>query len=54
MLDILYIALTFALFTLVALVAKGVERIGPRARSSAPRDVTRDATRNLTSSGGDA
>jgi len=26
-LDILYLALTFALFTLVALIAKGVERL---------------------------
>ncbi|WP_176697119.1 hypothetical protein [Microbacterium sp. 3J1] len=39
MLDIIYIALTLALFALVSLVAKGVERTGPRARGSAQRDA---------------
>ena len=39
MLDIIYLALTFALFALVALIAKGVERTGPRARGSDQRDA---------------
>jgi len=39
-LDIIYIALTLALFALVSLVAKGVERLGPHSRATAPRDLT--------------
>ncbi|WP_181157583.1 hypothetical protein [Microbacterium sp. MYb62] len=39
MLDIIYIALILALFALVSLVAKGVERTGPRARGSAQRET---------------
>ena len=39
MLDIIYIALTLALFALVSLVAKGVEKTGPRARGSAQREA---------------
>jgi hypothetical protein len=38
-LDIIYIALTLALFALVSLVAKGVERTGPSARGSAQREA---------------
>ncbi|WP_186307606.1 hypothetical protein [Microbacterium sp. 1.5R] len=40
MLDIIYIALTLALFALVTLIAKGVERQGPRARGSARSEAT--------------
>lgn len=39
MLDIIYLALTLALFALVSLVAKGVEKLGPRARGSAQREA---------------
>ncbi|WP_337002278.1 MULTISPECIES: hypothetical protein [unclassified Microbacterium] len=39
MLDIIYIALTLALFALVSLVAKAVEKAGPRARGSAQREA---------------
>ncbi|MBT2484384.1 MULTISPECIES: hypothetical protein [unclassified Microbacterium] len=39
MLDILYIALTIALFSLVSLVASGVERPGPRRGASARREA---------------
>ncbi|WP_217178755.1 hypothetical protein [Streptomyces sp. AC495_CC817] len=35
MLDIIYIALTLAVFALVALAASGLERMGPRAKASA-------------------
>ncbi len=38
-LDIIYVALTLALFALVALIAKGVERQGPRVRGSARREA---------------
>ncbi|MGN7189082.1 hypothetical protein [Microbacterium enclense] len=37
MLDVVFLAVTVALFALVALVAKGVERLGPEARPSSPR-----------------
>jgi hypothetical protein len=38
-LDIIYLALTLALFALVSLVAKAVEKTGPRARGSAQREA---------------
>ena len=37
MLDVVYIAATLALFALVALAARGVERLGPRSADPAPR-----------------
>jgi hypothetical protein len=36
-LDVIYLAATLALFALVGLIAKGVERTGPRPRGSAQR-----------------
>ena len=39
MLDAVYLAVTLALFALVALVAKGVERLGPLPRGSAQREA---------------
>ncbi|MBO9627269.1 MAG: hypothetical protein J7484_12970 [Microbacterium sp.] len=44
MLDIIYIALTLAVFALVALAASGVERMGPRAKTSARRDAAGEET----------
>lgn len=38
MLDIIYLALTLAVFALVSFAAAGVERLGPRARPAARRD----------------
>ena len=40
MLDIIYLALTLAVFALVALAASGVERMGPRAKSPARPDLS--------------
>lgn len=40
MFDLLYIALTLALFALASLLAKGVEQMRPRALSVDPRDRT--------------
>ncbi len=40
MLDVIYLATTLALFALVGLIAKGVENLGPRTRSTAPRGAT--------------
>ena len=40
MLDVIYLAMTLALFALVGLVAKAVEKLGPRARGSARREAT--------------
>ncbi|MCI9858883.1 hypothetical protein [Microbacterium proteolyticum] len=37
MLDAVFLAATVALFALVALVAKGVEKLGPEARPSSSR-----------------
>lgn len=39
MLDVLYLAATLALFALVALIAKAVEKLGPRPRGSAQREA---------------
>lgn len=39
MLDVIYLAATLALFAIVALVAKGVDRLAPRARVT-PRSDT--------------
>ncbi len=39
MLDIIYIALTLAVFALVALAASGVERMGPRAKPAVRPDL---------------
>jgi hypothetical protein len=36
-LDAVFLAATVALFALVALVAKGVEKLGPEARASSSR-----------------
>jgi hypothetical protein len=38
-LDIIYLALTLALFALVSLAASAVEARGPRTRSSVPHDT---------------
>jgi len=45
-LDVVFLAVTAALFALVALVAKGVEKLGPEARPSAPRATSRDGERS--------
>ncbi|MCJ1708837.1 hypothetical protein [Microbacterium sp. VKM Ac-2923] len=45
MLDAVFLAATAALFALVALVAKGVEKLGPEARSSSPRTSSRGGDR---------
>ena len=45
-LDVVFLAVTAALFALVALVAKGVERMGPEARSSSARPAGRGGERS--------
>ncbi|MFN3950607.1 hypothetical protein [Microbacterium sp.] len=45
MLDAVFLAATAALFALVALVAKGVEKLGPEARPSSSRPQTRGGDR---------
>ena len=39
MLDVIFVAATLAVFAVVALIARGVENLGPHARSSAPRQA---------------
>ena len=39
MLDVIYLALTLALFALVGLIAQGAERLSPRPRGSVPREA---------------
>jgi len=46
-LDVVFLAVTAALFALVALVAKGVERMGPEARSSSTRPAGRGGERSI-------
>ncbi len=46
MLDVVFLAVTAALFALVALVAKGVGRMGPEARSSSTRPAGRGGERS--------
>ncbi|MFS0734334.1 hypothetical protein ABC304_01270 [Microbacterium sp. 1P10UB] len=45
MLDVVFIVATLALFALVALVAKGVERLGPRSGVSPQREAMRGGDR---------
>lgn len=45
MLDVIYLTLPLALFALVGLIAKGVEKLGPRARGSARREATNGEAR---------
>lgn len=40
MLDVMYLAAILALFALVGLIAKGVERLGPRTQAAARRGAT--------------
>lgn len=40
MLDVIYILGIIAVFAVVALIARGVEKLGPRARGSARREAT--------------
>lgn len=44
MLDILYIALTLALFAMVSLAAAGVDRLGPRVRIATRQGAILDPT----------
>ncbi|MDR6097775.1 hypothetical protein [Microbacterium sp. SORGH_AS_0454] len=44
-LDAVFLAATVALFALVALVAKGVEKLGPEARPSTSRTTGRGGER---------
>ncbi len=46
MLDVVFLAVTVALFALVALVAKGVEKLGPEARPSSARPAGRGGDRS--------
>lgn len=39
-LDVVYIAATLALFAIVALIAKGVEKLGPRPGGSPRHEMT--------------
>ncbi|WP_227820195.1 hypothetical protein [Agromyces aureus] len=39
MLDVVYILGIIAVFVLVGLIARGVEKLGPRARGSAVREA---------------
>lgn len=39
MLDVIYVLATLLLFAVVVLIVKGVERLGPPARTSAPREA---------------
>ncbi|MFK4834940.1 hypothetical protein ACI3KY_04345 [Microbacterium sp. ZW T2_14] len=43
MLDVLYLAMTLALFALVGLIAVGVDRLGRHSRPAASRDLSRKA-----------
>ncbi len=45
MLDLIYVALTLALFALVGLVAKGVDKLGPRAGASGHHDTANGEVR---------
>lgn len=45
MLDAVFLAATVALFALVALVAKGVEKLGPESRPSTSRTTGRGGER---------
>ena len=45
MLDLISVAAIVAVFAVIGLIAKGVERLGPPVRSSALRDVTRQEER---------
>lgn len=45
MLDVLYVLGVVALFVLIALIGKAVDKLGPSARDSAPRDAVRGGER---------
>ncbi|MDF2045323.1 hypothetical protein [Microbacterium sp. Kw_RZR3] len=46
MLDAVFLVATVALFALVALVAKGVEKLGPEVRPSSTRPAGRGGDRS--------
>jgi len=45
-LDVVFLAVTVAIFALVALVARGVEKLGPEARPSSARTTGRGGDRS--------
>ncbi|WP_157426786.1 hypothetical protein [Agromyces salentinus] len=45
MLDLIHVAAVLAVFVVIGLIAKGVERLGPQPRSSTSREASRGEDR---------